>query len=594
MCYLCGMKFNKNIIFLFALMFIILASGCKGGLSYDKRLLTADSLMWVNADSALSLLQDMGHRDLSGGRNRAYHALLLTQARYRCYVPATSDSAINVALEYYEQHPEEREKLSRAHLYKGAVMEELNQIEAAMTHYKKALETAATDDNFNQGYIRLRIGHIYRDHLVADSTDITYFKEALRYFKQVPDSFYIMTCLNAIGTSYYKNNRDSVEPYLDKALDIAKRNGYAAKEREIAINIAKTTMFKSRPEDIEKAKNTVLPLLVNRSGCSPENLADPLMTASYTLAKQNKTDSALLFLNQLPEALPNPRYESFRLLCQAEIARSQRDIDQYARYSEEYRQLKESVINDEMQCQLRNVESRYDNETLKLKNERYRMMLTSWLLFALLALSVLIILLLLVMRKSSQRKRQLSDMEDTIERMQEDAIHLSALLEDNKAMGESLKETLKNQIYTFSQLVSVYQAQYKDDPNKFEALFKKAYSAHQPDASFWNGIQNYANTTHGGIIAQVIKKHPSLKNSDIRFLSLCCCDLPTTVIMMCMGYKDAHSFYNKKRRVAKVMGLQCKLDEFIAAYVMSPVEDVAQQPPEQHHDEEEPDKDIGV
>lgn len=594
MCYLCGMKINKNIFFLFASMFIILMSGCRGEVSYDQRLLIADSLMSVNADSALSLLQEMDHRDLSGGRNRAYHALLLTQARYRCYVPASSDSAINVALEYYEQHPEEREKLTRAHLYKGAVMEELSQFEPAMTHYKKALETAAPDDKFNQGYIRLRIGYIYRDHLVADSTDITYFKEALRYFKQVPDSFYILTCLNAIGTSYYKNNRDSVEPYLDKALDMAKRNAYAAKEREIAINIAKTTMFKNRPRDIEKAKNTVLPLLENRSGCTSEDLADLLLTASYTLAKQNKTDSALLFLNQLPEDLPNSRYESFRLLCQTEIARSQSDIDRYARYSEEYRQLKESIIKDDLQCQLRNVESRYDNETLKLKNERYRMMLTSWLLFALLALSVLAILLLLVSRKSSQRKRQLSDMEDTIERMQEDTIHLSALLEDNKAMGESLKETLKNQISTFSQLVSVYKKQYKDNPNEFEALFVKAYSAQQPDASFWNGIQHYANTTHGGIITQVIEKHPSLNSSDIRFLSLCCCDLPTTVIMMCMGYKDAHSFYNKKRRVAQALGLQGKLDEFIAANGLLPIEDVAQEPPEQHHDEEEPDEDIGV
>ena len=566
MCYLCSMKDKKYIMLLLTMVVYLLLTGCSGEGSYDKRLLMADSLMSVNADTALWRLEHINGEELGNARDHAYHALLLTQARYKCYVTATSDSAINTALKYYEQHPAEREKLTRAYLYKGAVMEELGQVEPAMTYYKKALETAAPDDYFNQGYVRMRIGNIYRDHLVADSTDITYYKEALRYFKQVPDSFYILTCLNAIGTSYNKNNRDSVLPYLSQALSLAQQLRNTRMERKVAINIAKTTMFKKRPEDIENAKRAVLPWLDNRSDCPPDNLVDLLMTASYTLAKQNKTDSALLFLNQLPEELPNSSYESFRLLCQAEIARSQGNIDRFARYSEEYRQLKEAIINDEMQCQLRNVESQYDNETLKLKNERYRMMLTSWVLFALLALSVLTILLLLISHKLTTRKRQLADREATIERLQGDALRLTAQLEDNKTMGEHLKQTLKNQIQTFSQLVEAYKKEYSNDPKKFAEAFKNAYSVNQPDASFWKGIQTYADLTHGGIVSRTIENNPSLKTSDIHLLSLCCCDLPTTVMMACMGYNEVHSFYNKKRRLTQALKLKGSLEEFVKEY----------------------------
>ncbi len=547
-------------------MVCIMLTGCWGEASYDKRLLMADSLISVNADTALCRLEHINSQDLGTAREKAYHALLLTQARYKCYILATSDSTINVALKYYEQHPGEREKLTRAYIYKGAVMEELGQTESAMTHYKKALETASPDDYFNQGYACLRIGHIYRAHLIADSTDIAYFKEALQYFKQVPDSFYIISCMNAIGSSYYKTNRDSIMPYLDKAMTLARLLKDRKMERKVAINIAKTTIFKQRAEDIDKAKMTVLPLLDNLYGCSPEDLADLLMIASYTLAKQNKTDSALLFLNQLPEKLPNTSYESFRLLCQAEIARSQRNIDLYACYSEEYRQLKERIIQDELQCKLRDVESQYDNETLKFKNERYKMLLTSWMLFGLLALSVLAILVLIIFHRLSMRKRQLADREATIERLQSDTMRLSSMLEDNKTMGEHLKETLKNQILTFSQLVETYRKEFNEDPKKFSEAFKNAYNVNKPDASFWKGIQTYADMTHGGIVSHTIERYPLLKNSDIHLLSLCCCDLPTTVIMACMGYNEVHSFYNKKRRLTQALKQKGSLKDFIEKY----------------------------
>ena len=434
-----------------------------------------------------------------------------------------------------------------------------------MTHYKKALETAAPDDYFNQGYIRYRIGRIYRDHLVADSADITYFKDALRYFRLVPDSSYVFECLNDIGTSYYKDNRDSVQSYLDRAFSLARQLGEARLERRAAINIAKTTMFSSRAQDIAKVKNTVLPLLdaEARAGCPQADLCDLLMTACYTLARQNKTDSAVFFLNQLPNELPSPSYTSFRLLCLAEIARSRHDIDQYSHYSEEYRQHLESILKDDLQCKLRDVENRYDNATLKFNNERNRMMFTTWLLIALLALSVLIILLLLISHKASLRKRQLTDLESTMERLHDDHERLLSQLEANKTMGDHLKETLKVQVRTFGQLVDIFRKEHKDNPKKFFEEFKKSYSINQPDESFWTGIQAYADMTHGGIVDRAINENPSLSTSDIHFLGLCCLDLPVTVIMACMGYNDIHALYNKKRRLAQTMKMKKKFDDYI-------------------------------
>ena len=60
-----------------------------------------------------------------------------------------------------------------------------------------------------------------------------------------------------------------------------------------------------------------------------------------------------------------------------------------------------------------------------------------------------------------------------------------------------------------------------------------------------------------------MKDCPELSKTDVDFLSLYCCDLPTTVIMVSMGYNDVHSVYNKKRRVAEALQLDGSLDDYI-------------------------------
>ena len=107
-------------------------TGCGGAHRYDGRLTAADSLMHDNPDSTLAIIQAVCPDSLTTEGDRAYRDLLLTQARYKCYIVATSDSDINRALAYYRQHKGEREKLTRAYIYKGAVMDELGHPDSAM------------------------------------------------------------------------------------------------------------------------------------------------------------------------------------------------------------------------------------------------------------------------------------------------------------------------------------------------------------------------------------------------------------------------------------------------------------------------------
>ena len=550
---------------LFAILFFLIAlwplRGCSDHPHYDTRLNMADTLMRQDVDSALATLSAIQPGDLAQDADRAYHALLLTEARYKCYITATSDSLINMALDYYKQHGEEREKLTRAYIYKGAVMEELGENREAMQYYKQALSQVAPDDNFNQGYIRLRIGNIYRDNLVADSADITMFKKALTYFKQVPDSFYMLTCLAEIGSSYNKNNSDSVLSYLYRADTVAEALHADQLQAINRIFIAKHLMSSRDGLDVGKAKNIALALLSGQQ--DEDNLEDLMMIAAYTLARQNKPDSAMFYLNQLDGGLETANDSVFYLNCLAEVARARGDIPSYQYHYEHADELADSLEQNDIQVQLRNAESKYDNEALKNENLQYRMKLMTSILIAALALSLMAIVVMSYHRKLSRRKQQLKDKEDAIERLHSEQAQLSLQLENNQVMNDNLKAVMSNQIEMFITLVEKHRKEYTTDPKGFVKLFKAVYSVSQPDSSFWLGLRAYADSVTDNLVSRTMEAHPSLLETDVQLLSLCCCNLPTTVIMACMGYNEVHSLYNKKRRLAQTLGLEEKLDDYI-------------------------------
>lgn len=556
---------SKNILLVLIVSIATwLLTGCGGGSHDDARLVAIDSLLTRQPDSALARLNNIESSSLTNEGDRAYHALLLTQARYRCYITATSDSDINQALAYYQRHSSDREKLTRAYIYKGAVAEELGDPEGAMHHFKSAATTVPADDEFLQGYIKLRIGNIYRNHLVADSSDVMMFKQALSHFKQVPDSFYILTCLSEIGSSYLKTNRDSVMPYLTQAREMAQR---LREDDLVLINdifIDEYKAFSNDPALINEAKEHALSLICSNENCN--DYQSLLMIAALTLAKQNKADSASHYMNQAKSVLMSVQETLFYYCCQAEVARSQGDVMRYQYFVEKEQHINDSLTTNAMQVTLRDVEKKYDNEVLKNEKQRYRSMLAIAIVGGLLALSLLVLTWVVFRNRMQEHQRRLKERDDQIDRMHEEAIELSARLKNDVEMSDKLKNALKHQLQVFIQLMEVYNSRHANNQSRLKKVLEMTFKSKKPDENFWEDIQAYADSTHGNLIDRLRETNKNLIESDLRVLSLCCCHLPTSVIMACMGYNESHSVYNKKRRIAELLGLEGRLEPFIKAH----------------------------
>ena len=161
------MKHLPVILIAFSL-FTALLVGCGG--SHDARVTAeldrADSLLRTSDTAAHSAaLRQMLALDTARALQvdealRARHALLLTQAQFKCYAFPSNDSLINIARNYYANHhssAQDRELYTRSLIYSGAVAQMTDNPQQVMQWYLEAESAADPNDHFNLGYTNLRI-----------------------------------------------------------------------------------------------------------------------------------------------------------------------------------------------------------------------------------------------------------------------------------------------------------------------------------------------------------------------------------------------------------------------------------------------------
>lgn len=111
------MKKTKAIIFSFFSFFLLACSARHG---YNQQLVLADSLMQLQPDSTLFILQNISNQELATQADSAYYALLMTQAKDQNCVLQTNDSLIRIAAYYYDAIGDIVLQ-AKAHYYYGCV-----------------------------------------------------------------------------------------------------------------------------------------------------------------------------------------------------------------------------------------------------------------------------------------------------------------------------------------------------------------------------------------------------------------------------------------------------------------------------------------
>lgn len=129
-----------------SILMSVFLSSCSSSVK-SPLLLSADSLMEIYPDSALSILESISSPQKLPRADRALYALLLTQARHKNYIALEDDSLIKTAVEYYGDK-KKSVRAAKAHYYWGATYREKGYTSFAVDEYLTAIRLMPVRDEF--------------------------------------------------------------------------------------------------------------------------------------------------------------------------------------------------------------------------------------------------------------------------------------------------------------------------------------------------------------------------------------------------------------------------------------------------------------
>ena len=179
-------------------------------------LLSADSLMEIYPDSALSILESISSPQKLPCADRALYALLLTQARHKNYIALGDDSLIKTADGYYGDKKKSL-RAAKAHYYWGATYGEKGYTSFAVDEYLTAIRLMPVRDEF-LAMIYDNLADCYeKDEL--DNVAMEAYRAAYQILKGKSGQIYPM---RGIARMFLLQNRkDSAVFYYQQALDCA-------------------------------------------------------------------------------------------------------------------------------------------------------------------------------------------------------------------------------------------------------------------------------------------------------------------------------------------------------------------------------------
>ena len=528
---------------------VALATGC-GRARYDARLVQADSLMWTAPDSALATLAAID--SLAGEANQAYRDLLMTQARYKCYadITASDDSAITRAMDYYRAHSGQREKVTRACLYKGAVMEELGHVDSAMYYYKTAEAAADPTDYLNLGQINTRIADLYRLYYADSQTCYDKFEQALRYYKLTGNKRLQFDCLFNMGGCSGVTRIGNPEKLLAQAAQLAIELNDSSKFYKCQELLCRQLTFKG--DSLNRAKQLALYCLNNyRAYVTPELILD----LAEIYAKSGMADSARYYIdlvNEIVAANNSEQIQTRRYLILSEIARAEGDLSSFRRYDMLSHQISDSILNSKQRFQIQQIENSFNSQ--KRTGFASQISRLHWIILGLSVSAILVILLLVIehIRRRQRTKAIINGIQEI------NSSHLDRLLAQFDAKNTATGHLVSNLLIILKTCV----AQRSDQlPTSKLAQQIKETIVDIADDDFWNELRAYLDRNHNGIMS-AIAEQPGISTKDMKFIELLCCGFSSPEISLILGYAPKYVF-NKRKIIANKLGIDIPLQDYL-------------------------------
>lgn len=499
-------------------------------------LLSADSLMEIYPDSALSILESISSPQKLPRADRALYALLLTQARHKNYIALGDDSLIKTAVEYYGDK-KKSVRAAKAHYYWGATYGEKGYTSFAVDEYLTAIRLMPVRDEF-LAMIYDNLADCYeKDELFDIAIDA--YREAYQILKGGSQQTYPLRGIARL----LQNKKDSALFYYHQALDCALAEQDSSLIGALYHDLA---MAYNEKKDYIQADKYVSKAIAVQG----QDAVNVCLSKAQIMLNLNKLDSASYFFRKNIDQLDIYG----RAVCYD-------GMYQIAKKRGEWKTATENI--DAYKVLYDSIQFMTDNEELnrlmdKHQLEEHKRLLsehTKTLIFSLVTAFFLLMVVCVFYFMWNDRKRKKHYIALQHELTQK---RVDTMLLKEEEVSESNKEDLnkKRSELTERQIqlcISVLKT--TDCYDQLEALERATHKQLLMMRSLRKGIRSEISNAFVDVMMNLKERYPALTGDDIFYcvLSLLCC---SKTVMMELMDATSDALKTRKNRIKNKMDAQ--------------------------------------
>ncbi len=571
------MKTKIHILITFGI--IALLTSCNQTLpsSYDADLVRADSLKYTNRQKGLEILESIDAARLKGERNRAYYALLLSEAQCRNGVEIKNDSLINVAVNYYSKS-NEQELAVRSLIYASCIYRGLGDLDLSISTIQKAADRVDEVKDKRLLYmLYYQWGIILQEEKPFDKS-IEYFSKAKQYAEELNDTAFVIHALREIGYSYlYKSDYKTGQRYLQESLQLANKI-------HNAILIAPLNLFLAQTENtignykaaLNYANNAQKYILVldepDRLYCLKGNIflnINELDSAEYYIHRGENNN--LIYARAITQ-------KQLSQLCE-----KRGNLKEALRHARNYAELVDSIRELQTDKKVMRLQQRYDyskieaeRDRLEIASQRQQIYILVLALAIVIAVGVSYIMISGIRRRYRERqlaleridhdtKRQLSDKTKELQQLEEKA---AAQMQTNAAEKESLHKEilgLRQQLIGHQEIVKKIE-----DWKRLSSAQKLRNKTPLSDGDSAELVKA-VDLCYPGFSDRLRQRHPGLENADIVMCCLLKLGVTNSDLSLLFNISDNTLRKRKHRLKKEKMGVDDKQFKTLEDYLNSPL-----------------------
>lgn len=511
------MKREKNILFILTILLLLACTACdRSARHVTEHLSQAEELIWAAPDSALHILESISTSRHLTGKEQADYALLLSLAQYRCYIPVSSDSLINLAIEYYKDK-NDADKKGAAFYVKGCILEEYcKDIPNALLAYKEA-ETCIPDMDDKQYVARIysSLGYVNKKSFHFEPAK-EYYQKALQANIDGKDTVAYASNLLNLSTLYYTlHQADSTNWCINTLINIADSLNDLDLQVKIYNNIANRKIFEKNYAEAEKYLIHAIRL---SSPHFPDKLSLGLANLYAYTGQKEKADSLFTHLLSCPDLLV--RSNSYLDLLNYFLTSHPKERS----YLNHYIALTDSIYKENRAEEVGKIQQKYDNEVLARTSDQ---LYFKWILTSVVGSLICIIAVTFLQKKW----RKANALQKQIEELEEKKKVLTSSSQENERYVIQISELesqindLKNEKRRLKYFINKTKESKKDKEDDYSSIFK-TYLSITKDKTYdkereRDNLRQWLNLTNQNFTDKLIKHYPVLSKSN-QLMDVCC------------------------------------------------------------------------